>query len=190
MAVTAKDLGPKEQQSKATAERWITLTGWAGLSIGVLAFGGVIWAINGGYSVQGLQVVAAAFNDAGQLFWALVTQLSFTIPGDLPGIEERQPLIPWCGVIAASLLQVSVLLLRLLTLRVPPALAVATALFSLYDFGTTYFGLGTAPWLRGSPAFLQGLLACLLTFSVEAAMAFLLERLVRVVRRWRSRSGG
>jgi len=54
--------------------------GRLGLWLAVIAFGGVAWAINGGYSVIGLGVIAGSFNDAGRLFWDLATTIQFRLP--------------------------------------------------------------------------------------------------------------
>lgn len=164
---------------------WI---GWIGLYLGVAAFAGVIWAINGGYSVRGLQVIAYAFNEAGVLAWAWISALQFQIPvGDLPGISELQPVIPWAGVVAASLLQTSVLTLRILHQRTPPALVVAAGLFSLYDYGTTFFGLETAAWLQDAPFLFVAIFGLILSFIIEIIASFLIGKAVEAMR---NRRGG
>jgi len=95
------------------------------------------WAVNGGYSVRGLGVLAGLFNEAGALFWAAVSSWSFSVPVTVPGLPETQPVIPWLAVVASSLLQVSVLWLKLSGRDIPPHMLVAAILLSLYDYGTT-----------------------------------------------------
>lgn len=196
VAVTSKDIPLTDEKrndnGRGNGSGWrtgIVLIGWSGLVIGVVVFGGVFWAINGGFSVIGLGVVASAFNDAGTVFWSLMTQWTFDLPGNVPGVPQRLPVLPWAGVLAASMLQVSVILLRLLRWPVPRVLGVAAGLFSLYDFGTTYFGLGTAAWMRDVHNAFQFLLTIVITFIVEAALALILEQAIRALRNRRKPKG-
>jgi hypothetical protein len=182
MMVKVKDITPEAERSRrrgTTAEQAILLTAWIGLFVGFSAFGGVVWAINGGYSVRGLAIFASAFNEAGALFWGIVSRWTFTIPGT----ASQQPVIPWSVVVSASLLQVSTLLLRLLGRDPPMLLVMATVAFSLYDVGTTFAGLTEAEWLAGVGYLWLALVAIVLTFIVEIVLAWLLRNLVRAVRR-------
>src|SRR5436853_7135632 len=85
---------------------WPLLLGKIGVWLAIASFGGIFWALNGGFSVIGLEVVATSFNHAGRLFWGLVASLTFPVPVRVVGLPATQPLLPWLGVIAASLLQV------------------------------------------------------------------------------------
>lgn len=161
----------------------IAAIGYIGLLLGLLAVGGALWAINGGYSVLGLEVIARAFNSSGAAFWGWISGWTFTLPSAIPGLSTTQPVIPWIGVIAASLLQVSVLLLGLLGRTVPPVLAVAATLFSVYDYGTTVYGLGTVPWLAGPGLVAQLPIAFILAFLVEGCAALLIRHLMSLFRR-------
>lgn len=152
------------------------LIGKIGLWLMVLAFGGVIWTINGGFSVIGLGVVAASFNDAGRLFWAAATAIRFPVPVKVLGLPETQPLIPWIGVLAGSLLQISVIWRKLSNRPIPPWLLISAALMSVYDYTTTLFGLGTVEWIAQFGMFLQIPLAALFTFAVEGAIGYALRR--------------
>lgn len=151
------------------------LLGKAGMWMAVLSFGGIFWAINGGFSVIGLSVLASSFNDAGKLFWAAISGITFAVPVAVAGLPARQPLIPWIGVIAASLLQISVVWLKLSKRSIPVPLLITATLLSIYDYVTTFFGLGAMTWLAflGWPA--QAILAIPLTFALESAIGYALN---------------
>jgi len=173
MAVTSTPLhSARPAQSGGCA----LLIGKVGMWLTVASFGGIFWAVNGGFSVIGLGVLASAFNTAGQLFWAAVSSLTFPVPVRVSGLPPTQPLIPWIGVIAASLLQISVSWLKLSRRSIPVPLLVTAILISIYDYVTTVFGLGTVSWIAliGLPA--QLLIAIPLTFCLEAAIGFALKR--------------
>jgi hypothetical protein len=160
----------------------ILFIGWAGMVLGIGAIGGVIWAINGGFSVIGLEVVAGAFNNEGRIAWAWLSAWQFTPPVQLPGLNPSQPVVPWIGVAAASLLQVSVVLLKLLKLKLPWWLGVAAGFFSIYDWGSTFFGLGVMAWVQRIGIVLQGVLTTLITFSIEVVVAFLAKQVISALR--------
>jgi hypothetical protein len=150
--------------------------GKVGMWLTVASFGGIFWAVNGGFSVIGLGVMASAFNSAGRLFWAAVSSITFPVPVQVAGLPATQPLIPWIGVVAASLLQISISWLKLSGRSIPVPLLVTTILVSIYDYVTTVFGLGTVEWIAliGLPA--QLLIAIPLTFCIETAIGFALKR--------------
>lgn len=141
-----------------------------------LSVGPVIWAINGGYSVIGLGVVAAAFNDAGQLFWAMMTRWRFTVPAQVPGLDNTQPVLPWVLVGASSLLQIVVTWLTLQRRAIPPWMVLLAIALSVYDLATTFFGFGTVQWIQRAGWVVQGPLAVIFTFSLEVLVGFLLRR--------------
>lgn len=145
--------------------------GRLGMWLAVIAFGGVVWAINGGYSVIGLGVVASSFNDAGRLFWRLATSLQFT----LPIASAPLPLIPWIGVVASSCLQVSVIWLKLSGRPIPMWLWASATAASIYDYGTTLFGLGTVKWIAAIGMGAQALIAIPITFSLEFMIGYALR---------------
>lgn len=151
------------------------MLGRIGMWLMVIAFGGVLWAINGGFSVIGLGVVASSFNDAGRLFWAAASSIQFAVPVKVPGLPETQPLIPWIGVVAGSLLQISVVWRKLSSRTIPTWLLVSAVLMSIYDYTTTLFGLGTVEWISKFGMILQIPLAALFTFAVEAAVGYALR---------------
>jgi divalent metal cation (Fe/Co/Zn/Cd) transporter len=159
-----------------TRPDWPVLLALGGVWLAITAFGGVFWAINGGFSVLGLEVVATSFNTAGRLCWAALASITFPVPVHVPGLPQTQPLLPWLGVLAASLLQVCVLYLKLRGRDVPLWMLVAAVLLSLYDLGTTFFGLGTVAWIARAGYILQGLLAVILTFIFEVTVSFMLRR--------------
>jgi hypothetical protein len=152
------------------------LIGKIGMWMAVLSFGGIFWAVNGGFSVIGLGVLASSFNDAGRLFWAAVSQLTFAVPVSVPGLPTTQPLIPWIGVVAASLLQISVAWLKLSKWAIPKPLLITAVLLSIYDYVTTVAGLGTIPWMAKGGIIPALVIALPLTFAIEAAIGFALKR--------------
>lgn len=175
MAVTSTPLSTTARPA-AQSSGCALLIGRVGMWLTVASFGGIFWAVNGGFSVIGLGVLASAFNSAGMLFWAAVSQLRFPVPVQVPGLPTTQPLIPWIGVIAASLLQISVSWLKLSKRSIPLPLLVTAILISVYDYVTTVFGLGTVSWIAliGLPA--QLIIAIPLTFCLEAAIGYALKR--------------
>lgn len=152
------------------------LLGKLGMWLAVASFGGIFWAVNGGFSVIGLGVLASSFNSAGALFWAAVSQLTFAVPVRVAGLPETQPLIPWIGVVAASLLQVSVAWLKLSDWHIPRPLLIVAVLLSLYDYVTTFYGLGTLAWLAPGGPVPAAVLAVPLTFTLEVAIGYALKR--------------
>ncbi len=148
------------------------IIGKIGMWLAVIAFGGVLWAINGGYSVIGLGVVARSFNQAGQLFWDLASTVQFTVPVR-GGVS--QPLIPWIGVVASSCLQISIIWLKLSRKPVPVWLMVAAGVASLYDYATTLFGLGTVQWIAAIGIAAQALIALPLTCALEFMVGYALR---------------
>lgn len=150
--------------------------GKMGMWLTVASFGGIFWAVNGGFSVIGLGVLASAFNSAGMLFWAAVSTWVFPVPVAVPGLPTTQPVIPWVGVVSASLLQISVSWLKLSKRSIPVPLLATAVLVSIYDYVTTVFGLGTVSWIAliGLPA--QLIIAVPLTFCLEAAIGYALKR--------------
>lgn len=166
--------------------RWMPNVSWAGIigEIGiwliVASFGGVVWAINGGFSVLGLEEIARSFNTYGMIFWSLMSAWTFEIPAaakaNLPAV---QPVLPWVGVVGASLVQIVVIFMRIMKQKIPGVLVFVVFLVSLYDLGTTYRGTGAVSWLAEAPVLARGVLSILITFVFEAIVGFLLGRLAR-----------
>lgn len=166
--------------------RWMPHVSWAGIigEIGiwliVASFGGVVWAINGGFSVLGLEELARSFNTYGMIFWSLMSAWTFEIPAaakaNLPAV---QPVLPWVGVVGASLVQIVVIFMRIMKQKIPGVLVFVVFLVSLYDLGTTYRGTGAVNWLAEAPVLARGVLSILITFVFEAIVGFLLGRLAR-----------
>jgi hypothetical protein len=168
------------RSSSTTARRqprdWSMTLAKIGVWLAIGCFGGIIWAVNGGFSVIGLGVVASSFNEAGRLFWAAASAIRFPVPVAVPGLPATQPLIPWLGVLAASILQIVVIYRKLRNLDIPPWLWAAATALSLYDLTTTFFGLGTVAWLAAVGWPIQAVLALVLTFAVEGIIGYLLRR--------------
>ena len=150
---------------------------YVGVGLVAIAFGGVVWAINGGYSIAGLEVLAGKFNTSGTIFWAAVSTWTFSIPVPVRGVPTTQPVLPWLGVIGISILQIAVIYRRLKGLRIPFFVWLAAAVCSAYDVTTTYYGLGTSSWLRVSET-TRGLIALVLSLTFETVVGFVLRRLL------------
>ena len=176
MAVTSTPIGSTARPSADRNGGCAILLGKLGMWLAVLAFGGIFWAVNGGYSVIGLGVLASSFNSAGVLFWAAISTWTFAVPVQVPGLPTTQPLIPWLGVIAASLLQISVSWLKLSKHAIPWQLMLTAVLLSIYDYATTVAGLGTIPWLAKGGIVPPLVIAIPLTFVVETAIGYALKR--------------
>jgi hypothetical protein len=175
MPVTSTPLGSTARPAARNGGCAILL-GKAGMWLAVASFGGIFWAVNGGFSVIGLGVLASAFNSAGALFWAAVSSWTFPVPVIVPGLPTTQPVIPWIGVVAASLLQISVAWLKLGKQPIPWQLLMVAALMSVYDYATTFFGLGTIPWLEKGGPIPALLIAIPLTFALEVSIGYALKR--------------
>jgi hypothetical protein len=181
MPVVSRELqndqaAPHARRPMVDAGGCALMLGRLGMWLAVASFGGIFWAINGGFSVIGLGVVAASFNDAGRLFWASVSSVQFAVPVRVEGLPTTQPLIPWIGVAAASCLQISVMWLKLSKRHIPLTLFLTVILLSAYDYVTTFYGLGTVTWIAtiGWPA--QLAIAVPMTFGIEAAIGYALRR--------------
>lgn len=158
---------------------WSLVLGRIALWLALAAFGGVWWMINGGFSVIGLGPAAAAFGDIGRLGHALITVWSFriTLPSAAiaAGLPTVQPVLPWAGVVAASLLQVVAVYRKRRRLAIPLWMVLVTLLLSLYDLGTTWYGLGTTRWVQQAGSAFQIVLALILTFGLELLVGVLLR---------------
>jgi divalent metal cation (Fe/Co/Zn/Cd) transporter len=176
-AVPVKEQEPKEDKPPRRRRDDIA-NGIAGAAIWlmVLSFGGLIWTINGGFSVAGLEIIAQLFNEEGRIFWTAASTWTFTLPISVAGLPVTQPIIPWIGVISASMLQVVVIYARLRDIPLKPHVYVAAILMSLYDLGTTFFGAGTIVWIAAGGILVQGVVTVLITFSVEVTIGYLLKR--------------
>jgi hypothetical protein len=176
MPVTSTPLGSTARPSAYANGGCAILLGKLGMWLAVLSFGGIFWAVNGGFSVIGLGVLASSFNAAGVLFWAAVSTWTFPVPVQVAGLPATQPLIPWIGVIAASLLQISIAWLKLSKVSIPRPLLVVGVLLSIYEYVTTFYGLGTIPWLAPGGPVPAAVLAVPLTFTLEIAIGYALKR--------------
>ena len=176
MAVTSTPMGANQRPSAWSNGGCAILLGKLGMWLAVIAFGGIFWAVNGGYSVIGLGVLASSFNSPALLFWAAISQFTFPVPVKVAGLPTTQPLIPWIGVVAASLLQISVAWLKLSKHAIPWQLLLTAVLLSIYDYATTVAGLGTIPWLAKGGIVPPLVIAVPLTFVVETAIGYALKR--------------
>jgi hypothetical protein len=145
----------------------IKLGGW----LAVVAFGGLFWLVNGGFSVRGLEAIAKAFGTGGALFWAFVAGLPVPLPAGIPA----QPLVPWLGVVAATLIQIGIIWRMAQKRRVPVWVALVGLLLSVYDVVTTFFGFGTLAWVQRAGLIAQLPLTVLFTFGLELLIGLLLR---------------
>lgn len=175
MPVTSTPLGSTTRPA-AQSGGCATMIAKVGMWLAVISFGGIFWAINGGFSVIGLGVLSSSFNSAGALFWAAVSQFTFPVPVIVPGLPTTQPIIPWIGVIAASLLQISVAWMRMDNQKIPRTVLLVAVLMSVYDYVTTFYGLYAMPWLAKGGPIPAILIAVPLTFAIEASIGFALRR--------------
>jgi hypothetical protein len=146
------------------------LTARLALWLAVLSFGSVLWVINGGFSVIGLEELCSMFNEAGRQFWQLLAAITFSVPI----IETEQPLIPWIGVVSATILQIVLAYLKLANRDAPTWLITATLVLSGYDLASTFAGLNAITWLGQAHWFIRGIIAIILTFLVEFTIAIML----------------
>ena len=93
------------------------------------------------------------------------------VPVNAPGLPTDQPVLPWAGVVAATFVQIAVISRKLAHKPIPPWLWTAAVALSLYDFGTTYAGLGTVVWLQQAGWIIRGALAFVLTIAVETVVS-------------------
>lgn len=156
-----------------------------------LTIGCVIWAINGGFSNAGLEAIALSFNTTGEIFWLLLSNITFSVPvPDFVSPEIKaaatQPLIPWIAIISGSLLQISISYKITSGETIPRYILIMGSIYSLYDFGTTIVGISQLPWfanLWDNNILLIGrfliliILSLFITFSVEGIFGFLLQDL-------------
>lgn len=161
---------------------WSLAAGRLALLLALLPFGVLWWGVNGAYSVQGLGAAAAAFGKTASLWYAIIAAWTFTVPLppaaaalELPTI---QPVLPWLGVASASIFQV-VIVVRRGRAPIPLWMAVAAALLSLYDVGTTWYGLGTVRWVAQAGDWFQAGLTAVLTFGLEMIVGYALRQLFR-----------
>lgn len=173
---------PKRQQGPAVPIKrpqghdWTMAIGKVGMWLAIVAFGGIFWAVNGGFSVLGLEFVASSFNSAGALLWAALAAITFPVPVRVPGLPITQPLIPWLGVLSATLLQIIVIYRKLRGLSTPRWMLIAVIVLSIYDFSTTFFGLSTVQWAQQAGVFIRLVVAAFLTFALEVTIGFSLRR--------------
>jgi hypothetical protein len=178
MTVRSQDMYGSQQTQPRKTQRDISMTiVMAAVWLIVIPVGGLFIAINGGYSIVGLGTISRAFNDQGQFLWAAATSITFPVPVKVPGLPVTQPAIPWCLVIATSLLQIVIIWRKLKRLPIPTWVLVVGLAVSLYDLATTFFGFGTVDWIQQIGYIVQAPLAILFTFGFEGTLSFLLRKM-------------
>lgn len=174
MAITSKDTAPRARFD------WSLWLSRLGVILSVVSFGGIFWAINGGFSVVGLQTFAQSFNSYGAIFWAIASAWTFQLPA-IPHVPATQPIIPWLGVVAASILQITLIYRKIMRLSIPRLLIGITIVLSIYDLGTTFYGLSTLAWLASAGTIVIAIIAIVITFIFEATVSYLIKE----VQSWR-----
>lgn len=181
MAVTSRDIDTDGKPLEAEKPRrpargggdWsmtlLRVAGW----LCVIAFGGLFWLVNGSFSVVGLRVIALQVGDGGVLFWRAVSAWHTTYSADTIG---QQPIVPWLGVIAASLFQVAIIVRSIQRKPVPVWAYILGTILSVYDFATTFSGFGTLQWVTSAGPLAQIPLTILFTFGLESLIGYLLRR--------------
>ena len=170
----------KNEQSKTRqkSSRAANLIGKIGAWMIIVPFSLLFIGINGGFSVLGLEAIAQLFNDAGRQFWAIITAIELPVVVQVSGLPTHWPVLPWGGVIGGSLLQGVVIWKKLSKDYIPLWLWILVIVVSLYDLGTTFFGLGTIEWIEEAGIMgdiLQSILAVVITFIVEATISTMLK---------------
>lgn len=155
--------------------------GRLGVWMVLAGFALVWWGLNGGYSVVGLGLGAQVIGGYAVVFHALLTAWTFPMPVEasvmaLAGLPISQPVLPWMGVVGATILQIVIVYRKLRHLPIRRGILIAGAAMSLYDVATTFVGVGTISWVPGLTVVGQGLIAVVLTFGLEGIIALLLER--------------
>src|ERR1700754_413907 len=170
MAITSKDI------KEPTRRDYSLVLGRAGVLLALVAFGGIIFAINGGFSVLGLEHGAQQFNAAGRIFWAIVSRWRFSTPA-VVGLPSSQPIIPWVGVTAATILQIVVIYRRLTKKKIPLYMIVTALALSFYDLATTFYGLRQVNWAASAGIGVQVFLTIVITFAFEFAVSISIKEL-------------
>lgn len=158
---------------------WSLWVGKIALWMAIAGFGLVWWGLNGSYSVLGLKVGAELFGPKAQLFYELIAAWRFTVPLD-PDLVMRfslpviQPVLPWIGVIATSLLQITITYRRARNLHIPAWLSIAALVLSGYDMVTTWYGLSEIDWVKVGGVLIHTPLTIILTFGLELLTGLLL----------------
>lgn len=180
MTVKARDI-PSSNGQKPPPEPprrgpdWSLLLIKAGGWLAVIAFGGLFWLVNGGFSVRGLEEVSAQFGPGGLLFWQVVSGPKLPWQFAIPGLPATQPLFPWLGVVAASMIQIGIVWRGLQGRPIPVWVLAVGFILSLYDLTTTWFGFGTLQWVKWAGRIVQTLVSLLFTFGLELLIGFLLR---------------
>lgn len=164
--------------SRDTLERpsrdYSLMLGRACVIVIALAFGGIVFAINGGFSIEGLKKAAELFNDHGKIAWAIITRWQFDTP-QIPYVPARQPTLPWAGIIATSVLQIIVIYRKLTKQKIPVYMLLGALLVSLYDIVTTFYGLTTVAWIARAGGIVQIILALFITFLFELSVSLIIK---------------
>lgn len=181
MSVTQRDLhnGRTVEEVKAAGEwDWSLIFGRLAVWLIILAIGPIWWGINGGFSVFGLRSFAGGFGSYGLLFYELVASWTFSLNvAAKVGLPTAQPVLAWGLVVASTVLQVVLIYRRLRKKSFIWWLVIIGILLSIYDLGTTWFGLGTVSWIQRGGPLVQSVVGFILTFGLETGIGFALKPL-------------
>lgn len=160
---------------------WSMLASQVALVLALLPFGAIWWGINGAYSVQGLGGLAEAFGKTQGLWYRIIASWTFriTLPPEAGGLDLPvvQPVLPWAGVLSATIFQI-VIIVRRGRHPIPIWMGVAAGALSVYDIGTTWFGLGMVDWIHQAGSLTQAVIAVVMTFGLEIVVGFAIRQVL------------
>lgn len=168
---------PPSARSKRTKQAHPALwLGNAGIWLVVLSLGGLFFAVNGGFSILGVNYAAKNLNEQAAVFWQFLSAWTFRLPVEAIGDRAVQPVIPWLLVLGSSVLQIACIWLKLSDIRIPLPMLLFALLMSLYDAVSTFFGFGTVEWIQQAGIIVQILLTALFTFGLEVVIGYMLRK--------------
>lgn len=151
----------------------MTLAGLAG-SLALLPFLIILMTVNGGYSVAGLEGLAAKFNNEGRIFWSVISSWTFAIDrAALLGLPVAQPVLPWAGVVGTNLLQIVLIYRKITGRKIPYWMWTLGILASIYDVSSTFVGVSTVGLLVDTWLPVRAVATGLITFLTESILGAL-----------------
>jgi hypothetical protein len=119
---------------------------------------------------------------SGHLAWAALTVWQVELL-KVEGLPPTQPVLPWLGVISASVCQIVVAWMRRTGTPIPQRLMVMTWILSIYDLATTFNGTSAVAWIARYGLLVQVPASLVITFTFEVAVGVLLAIVSNAARR-------
>lgn len=166
---------------------WSQIITDLGVGLAALAFGIPLFIVNGGLSVQGLGAFLVSLGSTGQTAWDAISVWQMNLP-NVRGLPHVQPVLPWIGVVAATICQIMVAWLKRQGRPIPQRLAVAVLALSIYDLATTFNGTSEVSWIVRYGWVAQVPAALFITFAFEIALGVLLAAWSNAARREQAHS--